>query len=165
MHDSWIELARQRQITLDDERLYADTGAGRLHAFHARGDGDPATLVTLDFQPPLGVRLEARELRDEDLDELWTNPAVTFEDAEFDDKILVRGDEYTAKLLLTDEARRILLSLHALTDRMSVSPERIVAMVFGAPLPAEPLAMLLDRVEDLGLILRPPRERAASAYR
>jgi hypothetical protein len=165
MHDSWIELARKRQITLDDERLYADTGAGRLHAFHARGDGDPATVVTLDFEPALGVRLEVRELRDEDFDELWTNPAVMFEDPDFDEKILVRGDEYTAKLLLGVEARRILLSLSALTDRMSLGSERIVAMVFGPPLPAEPLATLLARVEDLGLLLRPPRERAKSAYR
>lgn len=165
MHPSWIELARTRRITLDDERLSSSTGSGRLCAFHATGDDRPATLVTLDFEPPLGVRLEVRELRDEDLDELWTNPAVTFEDAEFDDKLLVRGDVYTAKLLLGDEARRILLSLHALTDRVSVVPERIVAMVFGQPLPAEVLTTLLDRVEDLGHCLRPPRERSGSAYR
>jgi hypothetical protein len=165
MHDSWIELARTRRITLDDGRLSADTAAGRLTAFHARGDGSPATLVTLELEPPLGVRLEARELRAEDLDELWTNPAVMFDDPEFDDKVLVRGDEYTAKLFLGVEARRILLSLHALTDRMSLGTERIVAMVFGPPLAAKPLEALLERVENLGLALRPPRERAGNAYR
>lgn len=165
MHDSWIDLARTRRITLDEERLSKDTDAGRLYAFHSRGDDRPASVVMLDFEPTLGLRLEVRELRTEDLDELWTNPAVMFEDAEFDDKILVRGDEYTAKLLLNEEARRLLLSLHALTDRMSVGPERIVAMVFGRPLPAEPLGTLLDRVEDLGHCLRPTRQRSANAYR
>lgn len=165
MHDSWIELARTRRITLDEERLSEDTGAGRLYAFHSRGEDRPATVVMLEFEPPLGVRVEVRELRSEDLDELWTNPAVMFEDADFDDKVLVRGDEYTAKLLLGPEARRLLLSLHALTDRMSVVSERIVAMVFGRPLTAEPLGTLLDRVEDLGHCLRPPRERSGNAYR
>ena len=62
MHDSWIELARARRITLDEERLMEDTGAGRLYAFHSRGDDRPATVVMLDAPtaplPPELAKLE-----------------------------------------------------------------------------------------------------------
>lgn len=165
MHASWIDLARARRMTLEDDRLLAETKIGKLWAYHYTSGERPETVVQLEIAEPIRIQLAVREFRESDLDDLWTDPAISFDDPEFDDKILVRGDEYVARMLLTKEVRLTLLSLIALANEVALSPNIAATRVHGPPLPAGPLATLMDHVEDLGRAVRPTREKLGPAYR
>ncbi len=165
MHPSWEELARARRAAFEDGRLTLVVPVGKLMAFHETAEGQPATVVTLELHEPLGIRLAVREMKEGDFWDLWTEPEVTFDDPIFDDALLVRGDPYVVRMILGEEVRKGLLQLRGLVDHLSLSADRLIAMIVGRPIEADRLARLFDQVEDIGNLLRPPRERAGGPYR
>jgi len=165
MHPSWEQLARERHAALRDGRLSWDRPCGRLAAVHAKPDSGPATVIRLALGSPVAIRFSLREERESDLWELWENPEVTFDDPAFDDAFLIRGDPYLVKMVIGPELRRALLALRDLCDHVSLDSACVVAMVLGPPLPADRLAVVLDRVEDVGMLLAPRREASGGPYR
>jgi hypothetical protein len=165
MHPSWARLAHQRHAALLGGQLTLDLPCGRLAAVHSEPDSAPATVVQLELGSPVAIRFSLREERESDLWEMWEDPEVTFDDPAFDDAFLIRGDPYLVKMVIGEELRRALVSLHNLCDHISLDSRRVIALVHGPPLPADRLAILLDHVEDVGMLLAPRREASGSPYR
>jgi hypothetical protein len=165
MHDSWIDLARARRMTLENDRLLLESKLGKLWAYHTTAGEQPETVVQLELAEPIRIQLAVREFRESDLDDLWTDPAITFDEREFDDKVLVRGDEYVIRMLITKQVRMTLLSLLNLANEVALLPTIAATKVYGPPAPAPLLGTLMDHVEDLARAVRPTREKVGPAYR
>jgi hypothetical protein len=165
MHPSWDPLARTRHANLRDGRLTLDVSSGRLAVVCSAPESNPATVVELRLGEPVAIRFSLRDERESDLWELWEDPEVTFDDPAFDDAFLIRGDPYLVKMVIGEDLRQGLLSLRALCDHVSLDSERLIAMVLGSPLPADRLGVLLDCVEDVGMLLVPRREGSGGPYR
>jgi hypothetical protein len=100
------------------------------------------------FGEPLGLELAIRRMRDEDYWEFFHNPPITFEQPDFDDALLVRGEpESSVRVLLDTETRALLLRLcHA---SVAIEIDR-----FGISFELERSSGIADVAEDLLVLAR-----------
>lgn len=82
--------------------------------------------LAVELEPALPARVVVRALRDEDYYDFFGNPEITFDDEEFDETLLVRGEPRGAVVqLLREPVREALLALHALVDRLELSEREL----------------------------------------
>jgi hypothetical protein len=118
--------------------------------------------LELRFVEPLALELSIRRLRDEDYWEFFDDPPITFEQPEFDDALLVRGDPVASvRGLLDTETRALMLRLCQQSIELAIDG-------IGMTLELDRTPALSDLAEDLLVLARRivgVHSVARSAYR
>jgi len=83
----------------------------------------------MTFCRPLRIPIAMRRIREQDLWDLWHDPAITFEDPAFDDAMLVRGEpEASVRTLLDAETRALFVRISERSDALVLDANRLVVV-------------------------------------
>jgi hypothetical protein len=122
-------LAEALRAEMDTEapRVERQDAAGALSI---SGTERPASLeLVMTFCRPLRIPIAMRRMREQDLWDLWHDPAITFEDPAFDDAMLVRGEpEASVRTLLDAETRALFVSISERSDDLVLDANRLVVV-------------------------------------
>ena len=141
------------------ERVRFEDPAGELVVTSHGGPG--SFRIALELARELRVTIALRRMREEDLWDLWHDPALTFDDPSFDDALLVRGEPaQSLRALLDTETRALLLELHGCSRELSLDKLGITVACG-----ERALIEATERTIALGRRLLGVRSIARSAYR
>lgn len=142
-----------------DELTFSERGATLSVRLVSEGARLRARL-----EVPLGFDFELRELRESDYYDFFSKPELTFDDSQFDEALLVRGEPLPTRRLLTPELRSALVELARLATPLQINRLGLEATLVRSRPSADELWALLVAA---GAVLdgMQPKRRPTRAYR